>query len=515
MRWLVSHLENQWKKYKCRAPKLQCSGSLMNEELCPVCDSKLSPGAKVCDVCGADLSLINAESHGVICPECGNELLEMDTTCPKCGASLQEVDDKKQSEQELLIFQCPACNAEVPSDAKECPNCGVQFVTEEELSGAEETLASVESVPNAKLDELSVADELADREVEATIEQPAFEVKEEPMKSEEIETVENFEEKSTDTEKPEQILDTREEMAKERKSFFSLFGKGKRKEETVKADTRPPMAQNGEGRNIEQREQKKSQDEISPMIEEIKQMLRFASEATIDIGSGKKYLDDAMAALKNGRNDEARRNIETARKSIDADIQGFFALKFETMRKQIDIEGVSGERRKQLEDIIANAKEESSKGRYMEAMELVKKFQSELSPKASQFGEAGELIQRMGELLRIADEFEIDCSSSRIIYNEAKKQLAIGDWNTALILAKQSYETLMKSIPESLAEEMKKAKEELIEAKLEGANITTPVLVLKEANGAYNSGRYDETLRFLGQFRKEFELLMEPIKKQN
>ncbi|MEM3852531.1 MAG: zinc-ribbon domain-containing protein, partial [Methanomassiliicoccales archaeon] len=116
-------------------------GNQMNNEVCPVCDSKLKAGEKVCEVCGADLGLLgNNGEAGIVCPECGNELLDADTACPKCGTPLHV--------SEVVVFQCPACGTEVTEDATKCPNCGVEFMTEEEIASASQAPAMVESVPS-------------------------------------------------------------------------------------------------------------------------------------------------------------------------------------------------------------------------------------------------------------------------------------------------------------------------------------------------------------------------------
>lgn len=471
----------------------------MNKELCPVCDSEIEVGASICQTCGADLKLLRDEQNrGMKCPECGNELLDMDSECPKCGAKLQK---------EIVVFQCPACGAEVGEDATECPNCGVQFLTEEEMSRGAETPSAVESVPQAKTDELKIIQDLhihpaVPEEVhENTAPVEASPQRLQPREEDGVTTQAPREEQQPVAPMPSKAAEEQRQKETEKRGFLSVFSRGKKKEER-----RQPAVQAPE-QPVSTPKTRPVQDANAGTVEWLKKMVRFASEASIDISAGKSYLDLALEMIKSGNGDHARLNLELARKAINNGIKDFFALKMNTMRKQIEIEGVQGERKAGLESIIRDMEQDVSSGKYNEAMELVRKFQSELSPRAAQYGEAGELVKKTAELLKLADEFDLDCSSSRIIHNEARKQLELGDWNTAIILARQSYSTLLKSIPESIAKEIMKAKNELVEAKLQGASISKQVLVLKEANAAYNSGRYDDALRYLGQFRREFEII--------
>ena len=179
-------------------------------------------------------------------------------------------------------------------------------------------------------------------------------------------------------------------------------------------------------------------------------------------------------------------------------------------RKQIEIEGVGGERKKFLESRIAEVSSFVKNGNYDEAQKLTLEFQSEMSAKASQYGEAQELCDELEQLLNCADDIGINYNGSRMIYNEARKHLATGDWSSALLLAKQSKDSLMRSIPAKLSDEMNRAKNEIIDAKISGLQVGDMIAILKQASSTYNEGKYDESLRYISHLRRQFTKLRSP-----
>ena len=124
------------------------------DDICPVCESKITPGGQSCDVCGADLKLLGGSSKSqYVCPECGNELLEEDTSCPKCGVQF--------AKNEQVVFQCPACNTEVDASANKCPSCGAEFLSDDEATATEEVPKAIESVPSVGTQDASYFDDMA------------------------------------------------------------------------------------------------------------------------------------------------------------------------------------------------------------------------------------------------------------------------------------------------------------------------------------------------------------------
>lgn len=494
---------------------------MTDDGICPVCESKITPGIQVCDVCGADLKLlVDSPSQQYACPRCGHDLSESDAICPGCGARF--ADDQE------VVFQCPACNTEVPSTASKCPRCGVEFLSEEEASVISEVPRSIESVPGIDTPAVSSFSDISSGVSTGAPETLISEVEQK------LKGMDQASSGGVPTGRDQVRASLREELAAsgwnastgqesrmERSEKHGLFHhrSGRRKDDMSGSGIRAaviseaPSSMPGGGYSASVagtqsgavRSAQEPGGDMATVVEQLRFLLKLAGDAKVDISDGKKYLDASVEFAKSGNSAESIRQIRLAHKSIEGNIQSYFREKIEIMRKQIEIENVAGEKARSFETRLSSISELVRNGSYTKALTLTAQFQSEFSPRASQFGEAKELVDSIDELLRYADEIGIDYSNARMIFTEARKHLAVGDWSSALVLAKQSRDSLMRAIPTKLLSEMNRAKSQIIDAKIAGIDVNTFIATLKEASNAFNDGRYDESLRFMNIFRREFD----------
>ena len=478
---------------------------MTDDTICPVCESRISKGTRLCDVCGADLKLLaDHQAPKYECPSCGYGLQEADSFCPSCGTQFTDGGD--------VAFQCPSCSAEVSSAASRCPKCGVEFLSDDEAAAAEDVPKGIRSVPAT---EVLASPSLSEITEDATVTNADSLIDEVEESLHGIgSTARPPEWGSNGDSAAAAVPETRKGVLGERlnggrKGGLFRHKSGRGNEST--AGSRP----GGVGRHHDRDTNPASPasrslsstigDETKLGVEQLRSMLKFAGGTGVDISEGKMYLDASVEFAKSGNREEAARQIKLAQKSVDRSIQSFFKEKINVMRKQSEIESAAGGRRQGLESAISSVSELIRRGAYEKAYDAVEQFRSGLSPTASQYGEAKELIDGVEELLGFADETGIEYDNARMIFTEARKHLATGDWSTALIMAKQSRESLMRTIPDRLLSEMNRAKSEIIDAKVIGVNVTELVSTLKEASNAYSAGRYDMSLRFLNIFRRDLD----------
>ncbi|MDH3364693.1 MAG: zinc ribbon domain-containing protein [Thermoplasmata archaeon] len=105
--------------------------------VCPLCDSVVGLDDTTCPHCGAEFLPYEAiaedeNAEPVYCPACYKEVgLDADK-CPYCGAEFDEGEAIAEDENAEPIY-CPACYKEVGLDADKCPYCGAEFDEGEEL----------------------------------------------------------------------------------------------------------------------------------------------------------------------------------------------------------------------------------------------------------------------------------------------------------------------------------------------------------------------------------------------
>ncbi len=137
-------------------------------DICPLCGSMVSAGAKVCNGCGVTFSdevedltqelgaREGEEGHDgfwyrdqgklFICPECGSLVADGSQACPNCGVRFEEGGDEELEppapaagdadgfwyKSGSKISMCPNCGSFLSGDAASCTSCGLVFEAGEE-----------------------------------------------------------------------------------------------------------------------------------------------------------------------------------------------------------------------------------------------------------------------------------------------------------------------------------------------------------------------------------------------
>jgi hypothetical protein len=534
--------------------------SSSGDKLCPICDSPLQPGSKKCGFCGTDLSIFDIEveapkpapvpvappiqkpsvearieeifakplvperpapakapersvvretkptyappteikrvpepqpepkvqaaadqiatkEEGVAeveyfeCPQCGTAVEASASSCPKCGVLF--------AEEGAEMFQCPACNTLVNLDAKSCPGCGALFVEPEEAEAA-----PVAPTPAPKKE----------------IETPVTEIKP-PSKPKAAPPPPKVEE--------------------EKKGFLGLFRKAKKEEEPASKPAKPaapakpaPSAAPApatrkltEARPVERmppREETAAKDkgkDLARMVAEMKPLLALAREKEVDIGESKELIDEAALA---GRERQLEKAIDLVQKSktvlmskIDLQLSDEITRLNDEIRVAREFGGDISRAATYVQE-IARAR---ASGDAEAAFVYVDKVKNELLPITGRFNDSKKKFMAMKELIGDAEVFIVDTKEARGFMVDASKALDMKDFDKFDILIKTSRERLYKAIPARMNDEMRKARDQLLDAKMKSVNITPMITVLKSATNLMKAGDYAQALKEMREFR--------------
>jgi tetratricopeptide (TPR) repeat protein len=384
------------------------------------------------------------------CPSCGTIVGEDETKCPECGVEF--------AEQEVLEFECPVCNASVSSTASSCGNCGVKFEAPEE----EEEPEKVAGEP--------VAEPAPEPEVE-----PSPEPEVEP---DEVPTPEPPEEAPPSPPPKEEVPTLSERLIAERKE---------------KLNENPPDSYEG-----------KDMYKVLPaLVNEIKPILAIAKKQGINIGPSKELIGRAVAANKAGQIENAVNIIQSARISLDDsmtmeianDIEGF--VNEIKQAKEVGCE-VAGSEELVREAITALREED-----YEVAISDLEAAINELQRSAGSYREASQALDEANELMKNASALGIDTEESLGLLAEGREAVNRKGWETAALFAKKAMDEVAKTLPEVLMEEMKMAKDSLLELKMKGGDLRKPMGIYKQASIAMKKEDYSDALRYLRSFKKE------------
>lgn len=429
------------------------------------------------------------------CPQCGARVPMSAGSCQKCGVLF--------AEEGAEMFQCPACNTLVNVDAQSCPGCGALFVEPEAEQPAEAAAAPEHEIAEPEPLEEAPAPPAPKAKVATKVEEP------EPS----------------------------EDKGGAMKSLFGRFKFGK-KEEPAEAKPAPkpepkperppaveripprpapaaPAVRQTAVRVIEERPApsaaapataapaaKDKGRELARMVAEMKPLLTVAREREVDIGESKDLIDDAAVAGRERQLDKAIDLVQKSKTVLMGRIDSHLAQLINKLNDDTKVAREFGG------DIsrATTYMQELARARFAKDVEAafvyVDKVDKELLPITGRYNEARKKVAGMKLLIADCEVFIVDTKEARRLLVEANKALEAKDFDKLDGIVKSANDSLFKSIPARMNEELQRAKDELIEAKSNGVNITPMLTVLKSATSLMKSGNYAQAIREMREFKK-------------
>jgi len=531
------------------------------DKLCPICDSPLQPGSKKCGFCGTDLSIFDIDIESpkkspepaapqqrasvesrveevlsrpaiqertVIrapppvvsvqppkveppkavpvpevkkaaepspepepelaetieyfeCPQCGATVETDANSCPKCGVLF--------AEEGADMFECPACNTLVNLDAKSCPGCGAIFIEPEEAAKqtAEPAIAQKD------------------------IEPPIAEVK-------------------IPSRKPEKAPPAPSKEGDEKRGFMGFFKRKKEsepapepetpvvKESVVRAPAAPaPPSQKPAEPRVREIKAAETAPVVRPapspaakdkgrdlarMVAEMKPLLALAREKEVDIGESKQLIDDAAIA---GRERQIDKAIDLVQKSktvlmsrLDSDLSQLISRLNDETKVAREFGGDISRPTTYIQE-VARAR---AAGDVEAAYVYAEKVSKELLPITGRYNEFKKKLANLKDLIVDCEVFIVDTKEARRLLVDATRAFEQKEFDKVESHIKAANDSLYKTIPVRLNEEMNKAKETLRDAKVRNVNIAPMLTTLKSSVNMLKSGDYAHAIKEMREFRE-------------
>lgn len=381
------------------------------------------------------------------CPSCGEAVGADEPSCPSCGVQFEE--------EELLEFECPVCNASVSANASSCENCGVKFEAPEEAPDKEteaEPEVKPEEAPELEAEPEIVSEEEAEPE-------PPKEAPPSPPPEEKVPTLS-------------------ERLLAERKEKMKLM---------------PPESFEGED----------LYKVLPALVNDIKPILAIAKKNGINIGRSKELISQAVASNKAGETQKAVEIIQEARISLDDSLTGEIANDIEDFVQEIKDAKEVGCDVAGSEELVREAITALRDEDYEVAISDLDAGINELQRSAGSYREATQSLEDASKLIKDADALGLDTKESLELLAEGREAVNRKGWETATLFAKRAKEGVAKTLPDVLMEEMKKAKDSLLDLKMKGGDLRKPMGLYKQASIAMKKEEFSEALKYLRSFKKE------------
>jgi len=247
--------------------------------------------------------------------------------------------------------------------------------------------------------------------------------------------------------------------------------------------------------------------EFPRLVAEVKPLLMISKDYEVEVGEGRRLIDRAVQAGKQRDLATAVQMVKEARSSIKAALDERLVMEEGNLEKLVTIVSRSGIDPKEVSESLTSLRNLREQGDVEGALQAAAKGRKAAERSSGKYLEANDLVESLSHLIDVCDQFYLDVREAKRMLHEARDAGNHGDWGMMGILARKGREQLMRALPDATKGEMRKAKNQLLDAKAEGKDVRTLVKVLKDAGVAMNRDRHDLALESLSDFKDELKRL--------
>lgn len=375
----------------------------------------------------------------------------------------------------VVKFECPACAVEVDVDARICPGCGTEFAEGEEQFACPVCDAAV-SADATRCPGCGV--EFAPESAPTPSPPPAPEIPRGPGVPAGV-AVPGVIAPAPPPERP-----------------IVAATNLRRRLETAR---RPPLSPEVP----ETIDPKILYRELPRLVGEVKPMLRSAKNLNIDIENSKKLINDAIASGKRRNIGLAVRLVTEAKRSLENAFVGQTADRISDVIAEMERAQSTGVDVSSIERFSDEAVTFLEKRNFQGAMEKVAAARGEFEKRAGGYHKSTEAVARAQQLADDARTFGVDTREAGRLISQARDLLFQRNWDQAELCADRATATVMRTLPDLLGQEMKRARGLLLDMKMKGEDLTKPVGILKQASLHLKREQHGEAMRFVRLFQQE------------
>ena len=456
--------------------------------LCPVCDAEIDANAKRCDSCQTDLSLFDVDEDSDLgagkatAPSNASidDLLDSITEGKEMKGDFFETiksvaNEGPAADDDLLggpvgpaaaaaepvTFECPVCGTEVAADARACPSCGAEF-TEEPVEQFEcpscgaTVAASATECPSCGVAFAS------DEEAAPKAPPPGgLRLPQAPAAAEVREIV----------------LRDRLERARSARASESQGA--------------PPA------------DRRTLYKELPRLVNDVKPMLLSARKVGVDIEGPKRLINDAIAAGKRREIDRAVALVSQSKTSLEQSFTQQISSRVESLIGEIEKAKAGGSGVRAIETLLLESLERLEAGDFVASSDRVNSAREEFEKVAGGYHRAKEALRASEGLAEDGRVFNLDVRDADRYIRQGREALGRREYDSATQLADQAKGAIMRVLPDFLNEEMRRARNKLLDLKMRGGDLTRPIGILKQASIHLKREEYGDAMRFVRQFRRE------------
>jgi predicted RNA-binding Zn-ribbon protein involved in translation (DUF1610 family)/endogenous inhibitor of DNA gyrase (YacG/DUF329 family) len=349
----------------------------------------------------------------------------------------------KETETESFEFDCPECGTHITGGSTKCPKCGVEFVIEE----------------------------------------------------------------VSESECPEcgKLIPSDSEECPACGAKFELVGESDEQAKQEQREREKELERQKEQARLEAEQNEELKKQFPVLVAEVKPLMAMAKDFDIDTSECRRLIDKAVRAGKQKDIATAVQCVKECRASVRFGIEERLTRDVEHLEKLVGVAKSMGSDPSEMTESINKTRDDISRGELQAALEESKNGRKIAEKVTGKFIEAHDLCEALEKLVQNSERFYVDVREARNLLKEAQEAGARGDWSMMGILSRKGREDIMRTLPEVLKSEMKKAKSTLLDSKADGKDVSVIVKILKDAGMAMKREKYEEALDRLIEFKAEMK----------
>lgn len=366
--------------------------------------------------------------------------------CPECHASVEEDASVCYSCGAIFaegdIFPCPECRTNVPLDAGRCPGCGLRFVEEAPSRPAR---------PAAP---------------------PARPRREPPA------------------------------------------GMGPRPSSLAGPGTPPPSGELvkriltkyralEQSRTLEMETRADLPGALQTAVTELRSLLSLARSVRLPVEEVQRKVAEATRRARSRDLDGAVRLAHGARLALEQSVGLQLAKRMEMVEAELRASRTRGNAFGVAESLLAEGIRLLEQGQVEAAYERLQRAKEDMSSSVGGQTDARYALQTAQEMVREIGPLGVGTTELQDFLSHGTEALRQGNYETASQIAATVQERATEGLQERLAEEMRGAKELVLNRKLQGHDVTRPISLLKQASASVKDRNFEEALRYLKALRQE------------
>jgi cellobiose-specific phosphotransferase system component IIA len=245
--------------------------------------------------------------------------------------------------------------------------------------------------------------------------------------------------------------------------------------------------------------------ELARLTAELQPLMRLASDNGVDVSESRRLVDEGAASARARQIDNAFESVMRARELLMKNLTESIVQLMADLKEEVGVAKTLGgdvSRTATYMDALAKA---NSAGDFEAVYVYAGKVKNELLPITGRYNESKQKLNTLRELIADSELIAVNTKDTRLELVEATKSFEANDFDAADATVRAATKKLYAAIEPRMEDEIRRARNQLVEVKAKGMNITPMITVLKSARTLMKAKDYQQALKEMREFKEQLE----------